>query len=61
VSTVFLGTNHSFGFEPPLLFETMIFGGRFDDYQTQVPHLGRGGRRPPRGLCPSSKFTRRLN
>ena len=25
VSTVFLGLDHSFGFGPPLLFETMIF------------------------------------
>lgn len=37
VSTVFLGMNHSFGDGPPLLFETMIFGGRYDDdeYQTR--------------------------
>jgi hypothetical protein len=33
VSTVFLGTNNSFGFGPPLLFETMIFGGKYDDFQ----------------------------
>lgn len=26
VSTVFLGLDHSFGFGPPLLFETMVFG-----------------------------------
>lgn len=26
VSTVFLGTDHSFGDGPPLLFETMVFG-----------------------------------
>jgi hypothetical protein len=25
VSTVFLGIDHSFGFGPPLLFETMVF------------------------------------
>lgn len=25
VSTVFLGLDHSFGFGPPLLFETMVF------------------------------------
>lgn len=31
VSTVFLGIDHSFGDGPPLLFETMIFGGEFDD------------------------------
>lgn len=27
VSTIFLGFDHSFGQGPPLLFETMIFGG----------------------------------
>lgn len=32
VSTVFLGLDHSFGGGPPLLFETMIFGGGHDDY-----------------------------
>ena len=29
VSTVFLGLDHGFG-GPPLLFETMIFGGEYD-------------------------------
>ena len=33
VSTVFLGLDHSFGGGPPLLFETMIFGGEHDQYQ----------------------------
>ena len=33
VSTVFLGLDHSFGAGPPLLFETMIFGGEHDQYQ----------------------------
>jgi len=32
VSTVFLGLDHSFGEGPPLLFETMIFGGEHDQY-----------------------------
>lgn len=27
VSTVFLGLDHQFGDGPPLLFETMVFGG----------------------------------
>lgn len=27
VSTVFLGLDHQFGLGPPLLFETMVFGG----------------------------------
>ena len=33
VSTVFLGLNHQYGDGPPLLFETMIFGGKL--YQEQ--------------------------
>ena len=33
VSTVFLGLDHSYGDSPPLLFETMIFGGPHDEYQ----------------------------
>lgn len=33
VSTVFLGLDHSYGEGPPLLFETMIFGGEHSDDQ----------------------------
>lgn len=33
ISTVFLGLNHRWGDGPPLLFETMIFGGKHDEYQ----------------------------
>ena len=35
VSTVFLGLDHAFGFKQaqPILFETMIFGGKHDGYQ----------------------------
>lgn len=33
VSTVFLGVNHSYGYGPPLWFETMIFGGEYDQHQ----------------------------
>jgi len=33
ISTVFLGLDYSFGEGPPLLFETMIFGGEHDQYQ----------------------------
>lgn len=32
VSTVFLGTDHAFGGGAPLLFETMIFGGKHDEF-----------------------------
>lgn len=37
VSTVFLGVDHYFGDGPhePLIFETMIFGGEHNDYQTR--------------------------
>ena len=35
VSTVFLGLDRSFGDGPPLLFETMIFGGPFDQEKYQ--------------------------
>lgn len=31
VSTVFLGLNHSYGEGDPLLFETMVFGGKLDE------------------------------
>lgn len=31
VSTVFLGLDHSFGSDPPVLFETMVFGGLLDE------------------------------
>ena len=33
VSTVFLGLNHNWGDGPPVLWETMIFGGAHDGYQ----------------------------
>ncbi len=34
ISTVFLGLDHNFGFGgKPLLFETMIFGGKHNEYQ----------------------------
>lgn len=33
VSTVFLGLDHNWGSGPPLLFETMIFGGQYDQEQ----------------------------
>lgn len=35
ISTVFLGIDHSFGGDTPLLFETMIFGGEHDQYQNR--------------------------
>ena len=33
VSTVFLGLNHNFGYGPPLLFETMVFGVNIDELE----------------------------
>jgi hypothetical protein len=35
VSTVWLGLDHGFGIGPPLIFETMIFGGPLDQYQAR--------------------------
>jgi hypothetical protein len=33
ISTAFLGIDHNYGDGPPILFETMIFGGDHDGYQ----------------------------
>ena len=33
ISTKFIGIDHQFGDGPPLLFETMIFGGAEDQWQ----------------------------
>ena len=35
ISTVFLSIDHSWGDGPPVLFETMIFGGKHDNWQTR--------------------------
>lgn len=35
VSTVFLSLDHSFGEGPPMLFETMVFGGPMDQEQAR--------------------------
>lgn len=35
VSTVFLGLDHAFDHGPPLLFETMVFGGALDGEREQ--------------------------
>lgn len=35
VSTVWLGINHNWLGGPPVIFETMIFGGQFDHSQTR--------------------------
>ncbi len=41
VSTVFLGLDHNWsGTGPPILWETMIFGGPHDDFQMRYPILG---------------------
>lgn len=39
ISTVFLGLDHSFGHGPKLWFETMIFGGKFDQEQWRYSTL----------------------
>jgi len=35
VSTVFLGLDHSWGEGPPMLFETMVFGGEHNQHCTR--------------------------
>jgi hypothetical protein len=35
VSTVFLGLDHAWIGETPILWETMIFGGEYDQYQVR--------------------------
>lgn len=45
VSTVFLGLDHNFHFDQflehrPILFETMMFGGKFDQIQWRYATLG---------------------
>lgn len=46
ISTVFLGIDHGFGnTEKPILFETMIFGGKYDGWQRRysTPEEARTG------------------
>ena|SRR3990167_8333374 len=40
ISTVFLGINHRFGEGPPLIFESMIFGGQHDQEQRRYSTWG---------------------
>jgi hypothetical protein len=35
ISTVWLGIDHGYGHGPPIIFETMIFGGRDDGFQAR--------------------------
>ena len=37
ISTVFLGLDHQFGDGPPLLFETLVFGGPLDGEMSRYP------------------------
>ncbi len=39
VSTVFLGRDHAYFGDAPLLFETMVFGGEFDQEQERYSTL----------------------
>jgi hypothetical protein len=39
ISTVFLGLDHQFGAGPPMIYETMIFGGNHDQYQERCSTL----------------------
>lgn len=51
VSTVFLGIDHSFGDGPPLIFETMIFGGPHDQHQTRCSTYGEAERQHQEALA----------
>jgi len=47
VSTVFLGINHNFSFDednPPVLFETMVFGGEYSDRGWRYTSYGQAKR-----------------
>ena len=33
ITTIYLGVDHGYGYGPPLIFETMVFGGEFDKEQ----------------------------
>lgn len=39
VSTIFLGLDHNYGIGTPILWETMIFGGKHDQYQKRYSSL----------------------
>lgn len=39
VSTVFLSVDHNWGDGPPVLWETMIFGGSLNEYQERYSSL----------------------
>lgn len=41
VSTVFLVFNHAYDEGPPMVFETMIFGGEHDQYQDRCSTYAR--------------------
>lgn len=40
VSTVFLGLDHNYGDGPPLIFETMVFGGPLNEEMVRYSTLG---------------------
>jgi len=39
VSTIFLGFDHSWDAPPPVLWETMVFGGEHDQFQDRYSSL----------------------
>lgn len=52
-STVFLGLDHShrWGEGEPVLFETMIFGGRLNDWQARYPSWAQARRGHRYAIC----------
>jgi hypothetical protein len=60
VSTVFLGMDHSWGSGPPVLWETMVFGGLLDGEQiryTSHADAFEGHQRMCRDVADSLKLT----
>lgn len=40
ISTVFMALDHGFGVNPPLLYETMVFGGAMDLHSNRYGTVG---------------------
>jgi hypothetical protein len=52
VSTVFMGLDHNFSREgPPVLWETMVFGGPYNDYTERYTSKAEGPEGPRTRLC----------
>lgn len=61
VSTVFLGIDHSFGDGPPVLWETMIFGGPLDQEQDRCSATASRPKRCTLGCSPAPFTSNQLS